>query len=170
MISNLTTLIPKALCSVRSKHFLLLVLAIGTGSACSDKRPTTLPDNSFLVGTWRLIDATLIENKDTVVTDYTGSVSFIKIINATHFSFIQHDRTKGKDSTAVFSAGAGSYLLKESLYTEHLEYCSAREWEGNDFTFTASIKNDTLVQQGVEHIESLNVNRINSERYVRIQH
>jgi hypothetical protein len=82
----------------------------------------------------QLITGTHIEKNDTVVTDYTKNISFIKIINDTHFAFLQHDLSKGKDSSAaVFVAGGGSYSLSDSLYTEHLEYCSAREWEGNDF-------------------------------------
>jgi hypothetical protein len=28
------------------------------------------------------------------------------------------------------------------------------EWEGNDFHFTITINNDTLVQQGIEKIDS----------------
>jgi len=82
---------------------------------------------------------------------------------------LQHDLNKGKDSTAVFAAGGGSYTIKDSLYTEQLEYCSARNWEGNDFPFTVQIKNDTLIQSGVEKVESAGVNRINIEKYVRFK-
>ena len=104
------------------------------------------------------------------MTDYTKDRSFIKIINESHFSFIHHDLNKGKDSaTAVFSAGAGTYSLKDSLYTERLEYCNAREWEGHDFSFTITIKNDTLVQSGIEKIESEGIDRINTEKYVRLK-
>jgi len=122
-----------------------------------------------LAGTWKLLSGTLIEKGDTTVTDYTKNTSFIKIINDTHFSFLQHDLNKGKDSAAVFVAGGGSYSLKDSLYTEHLEYCTAREWEGHDFAFTVTIYNDTLTQHGVEKVESAGVNRINIERYVRLK-
>jgi len=103
------------------------------------------------------------------VTDYTKNVSFIKIINDSHFSFIQHDLNKGKDSAAVFSSGAGTYSLKDSSYTEHLEYCSAREWEGHDFTFTVEIKNDTFIQRGIEKVENLGIERLNIEKYVRVK-
>jgi hypothetical protein len=120
-------------------------------------------------GTWQLLNGTLIEKEDTVVTDYTKGKSFLKIINATHFAFLQHDLNKGKDSTAVFVSGGGSYSLQDSVYTEHLEYCSAREWEGNDFTFTIAINNDTLIQSGVEIVESAGVNRLNIEKYVRVK-
>jgi hypothetical protein len=120
-------------------------------------------------GTWRLLTGTLIEKGDTTVTDYTKNVSFIKIINDSHFSFVQHDLNKGKDSaSAIFAAGAGSYTLKDNSYTEHLEYCSAREWEGHDFSFTIELHGDTLTQSGVEKIDSLGINRMNIEKYVRV--
>jgi len=59
--------------------------------------------------------------------------------------------------------------LVDSSYTEHLEFCSAREWENNDFHFTISIRNDTLIQTGIEKVESAGVNRLNIEKYVRVK-
>ncbi len=76
---------------------------------------------------------------------------------------------KGKDSVPVFISGGGSYSLSDSLYTEHLEYCSAREWEGNDFSFTIYIRDDTLIQKGVEKVERAGVNRTNMEKYIRVK-
>jgi hypothetical protein len=64
-------------------------------------------------------------------------------------------------------AGGGSYSLTGSTYTEHLEYCSDRAWEGNDFSFVVTVKNDTLIQQGVEKVEEAGVDRVNIEMYVR---
>jgi hypothetical protein len=120
-------------------------------------------------GTWKLLSGTLIEKGDTVVTDYTKTLSFIKIINETHFAFLKHDLNKGKDSTSSFGAGGGSYTLKGNEYTEHLEYCNDRAWEGHDFTFTLSIANDTLVQSGVEKIEAEGIERYNIEKYIRVR-
>jgi hypothetical protein len=122
-----------------------------------------------LIGTWQLFSATLIEKGDTTLTDYTIDKKFIKIINDSHFSFISHDLNKGKDSLATFSAGAGTYKLVDSSYTEHLEFCSAREWENNDFHFTVSIRNDTLIQTGIEKVVSAGVDRLNIEKYVRVK-
>jgi hypothetical protein len=123
---------------------------------------------SDIVGTWKLISGTTIEKGDTTVTNYDTDLSFIKIINDTHFAFLNHDLVKGKDtSKAVYSSGGGTYTLKDNTYTEHLEYCSDRQWEGNDFAFTISIKNDTLVQTGIEKVESAGVDRLNIEKYVR---
>jgi hypothetical protein len=120
-------------------------------------------------GTWKLQSGTLIENGDTTVTDYTQKRSFIKIINNSHFAFLQHDLQQGKDSSASFSAGGGSYTLKGNSYTEHLEYCNDRNWEGHDFTFTLTLSGDTLIQQGIEKIESAGVNRLNIEKYIRVK-
>lgn len=130
---------------------------------------TLKPGARAIVGTWQLVKGTLIEKDDTVITDYRKSASFIKIINDTHFAFLHHDLNKGKDSVAVFVAGGGRYSLTDSSYTEHLEYCSAREWESNDFTFTVSVKDDTLIQRGIEKIESSGINRLNIEQYIRVK-
>lgn len=139
--------------------------------ACNDSvqqesaKKTSLP----IQGTWKLISGTTIEKNDTVVTDYTNNKSFIKVINETHFAFMGHDLNKGKDPAAFFSSGGGKYQLNDTAYTEHLEYCNDRQWEGNDFNFTVSISNDTLIQQGLEKIDSIGVNRINIEKYIRIK-
>ena len=122
-----------------------------------------------IAGTWQLITGTTIENGDTVVSFYTKNLSFIKIINETHFAFLKHDLKKGKDSFASFGSGGGRYVLEDSLYTEHLEYCSDREWEANDFKFTIRLKNDTLIQRGIEKIEKAGINRLNIETYIRLK-
>jgi hypothetical protein len=101
-----------------------------------------------------------------MVTDYTKGRSFIKIINDSHFAFLNH--TLRKDTTD-FSAGGGTYSLHGNNYTERLEYCSAKEWEGHDFSFTVTTTGDTLIQSGVEKIESEGINRVNIEKYIRLK-
>jgi hypothetical protein len=119
-------------------------------------------------GTWELFSGTTIRKEDTAVTDYTKGQKMIKIINATHFAFLRHDLSKGKDS-AVYSSGGGSYSLADSLYTEHLDFCDAREWEGHLFPFIVSVKNDTLTQTGIEKLEGLGVDRLIIEKYKRVK-
>ena len=143
--------------------WLIFISCNGKQSSAENTAASELP----LSGTWKLLTGTLIENGDTTITDYTKNISFIKIINQTHFAFLQHDLSKGKDSASVFVAGGGTYSLKDSTYTEHLEYCSAREWEGNDFPFNVRITGDTLIQQGIEKVEKAGINRLNIEKYVR---
>jgi hypothetical protein len=120
-------------------------------------------------GTWQLFSATLVEKGDTTVTDFSKDLRMIKIINKTHFSFLNHDLKQGKDSTnAVFSAGGGRYNLEGNTYTEYLEFCNARGWEGHEFKFEVTLRNDTLIQQGVEKLENLGIERLNIEKYVRV--
>ena len=121
-----------------------------------------------ITGTWQLLTGTLIENGDTSITDDTNDKKFIKIINDSHFGFLNHDLNNGNDSLASFSAGGGSYTLSGNTYTEHLEFCSDRAWEQNDFSFTVTIHNDTLIQQGVEKVEGTSINRLNIEKYTRV--
>ncbi len=122
-----------------------------------------------MAGTWKLVTGILVEKGDTIITDYTKNISFIKIINDTHFAFLQHDLNKGKDSVPVYVSGGGTYSVSNNTYVEHLEYCSAREWEGNDFSFSITFKNDTLIQSGEEKVESTGINRFNTEKYVRVK-
>jgi len=148
--------------------FYFLFAAVTVFASCATNTPEQPATANKLEGTWKLLSGTTIEKNDTTVTDYTKDKPFIKVINATHFAFMTHDLNHGKDSaTALYSSGGGRYELHDSSYTEHLEYCSAREWEGHDFTFTVTINNDTLVQQGIEKIDSIGINRINIEKYVR---
>jgi hypothetical protein len=149
------------------RNLIRLALLATTLSACAPQASHQPPAARPLIGTWKLVRATHIEKGDTVVTDKTTGVSFIKIINDTHFAFLQHGLSKAS-SPADFVAGGGRYTLVDSLYTEQLEYCSARAWEGNNFAFTVTLKGDTLVQRGLEKVASAGVNRVNIEQYVRL--
>lgn len=133
--------------------------------SCHTKTPPI--DRNAMEGTWRLISSTTIEKGDTSVTYYNKNRPFIKIINKTHFAFLYHNLDKGQDSIAIFSAGGGSYSFSNYSYTEHLEYCSDRDWEDHEFNFKISFIGDTMLQTGIEKIENLKVDRMNIERYVK---
>ena len=152
-----------------SKAAYALVTIVLLSCNASTKKAVSTSSELPLVGTWQLLQATLIEKGDTTITNYSSNISFINVINETHFAFLQHDLKKGKDSAALFVAGGGRYTLKDSLYTEQLEYCSAREWEGHDFPFTLTLNADTLTQFGREVVAAAGVDRINIERYVRVK-
>jgi hypothetical protein len=119
-----------------------------------------------LNGTWQLISGMTITKNDT--ERYPTNFRMIKIINDTHFSFLRHDIDPPKDSSNHFDAGGGAYTLIGDQYTEHLDYYSDRNWEGKPFTFTITLKNDTLTQTGIEKVEGANVNHTIVERYVRV--
>ncbi|MDQ6902369.1 MAG: hypothetical protein M3139_05075 [Bacteroidota bacterium] len=145
---------------------IVILLAACNPSTNSEKiKDVKLP----IAGTWKLISGTLIDKGDTTITDYTKNISFIKILNENHFAFLSHDLSKGKAADSTFTAGGGRYDLKDSSYTEHLEYCSDRQWEGNDFNFTILIKNDTLTQTGREKVVNTGIDRLNIEKYSRMK-
>ena len=121
-----------------------------------------------LAGTWQLISATSTERDSTYSTFNPGN-RMIKIINETHFAFFNHDLRQGKDSTAFFTAGGGTYTLADSVYTEHLQYFIDREWEDHKFEFVVGIRNDTLTQRGLEKLEKPGIDRVIVEKYVRVK-
>jgi hypothetical protein len=153
------------------KLFTGTIILLALVSSCESKQQNEAPAIPVnpMVGSWQLVSGETIQGKDTTVTDYTKGKKFIKIINGSHFAFVGHDLTKGKDSLAFYSSGAGTYTLTDSSYTEHLAFCSDRAWEGNDFSFHVVIRNDSLTQTGIEKIEKLGVDRLNIERYVRLK-
>ena len=145
----------------------LLLSCIVSFLACN----TVKTDNAQIpiVGTWQLLSATTVESGKRTETDYTKGRSMIKIINDTHFAFLNHMLDMPKDSSNHFDGGGGKYLLKGDEYTEFLDFYRDRNWEGKSFKFKVSIKNDTLIQTGVEKVEGAGVDRTIIEKYVRIK-
>jgi hypothetical protein len=140
------------------------ILMIVTGISCNENKKQPLS----LEGTWHLISATSTQ-KDSTVSTFNAKQQMIKIINRTHFAFLNHDLNNGKDTaTAAYSAGGGTYTLADSIYTEHLDYFNDRQWENNKFEFVVKIVNDTLIQQGIEKVEKLDIDHIIVEKYKRI--
>lgn len=138
--------------------------------SCNSAAPVAPGEDKHkpIEGTWALQSAATITKGDTVITDYTKSQEMIKIINATHFSFLKHNLKSAKD-TSFFEAGGGRYELSDNKYTEHLDYCNFREWEGHSFPFTVTISGDTLLQTGMEKVENLGIDRMIIEKYLRVK-
>ncbi|MBT1704119.1 hypothetical protein [Chryseosolibacter indicus] len=147
-------------------HPLALTLIFSlTLISCSKNQETDKEPSLSLEGTWELLSETKIEKGDTTFSPASANQRMIKIINKTHFSFLRHDLNAGKDSSALFVAGGGTYQLNGNTYTENLEFCNFREWENHTFTFTVNVVNDTLVQQGTEKVEGLDIERVIIEKY-----
>jgi hypothetical protein len=144
---------------------LVSLLFAATFISCKTKTEQSISLN----GTWQLVSGTTITKGVSSVTDYTKNQRMIKIINDTHFAFLKHDLHVAKDSANHFDAGGGAYTLAGDKYTEHLDYYSDKNWEGKPFTFTVSIKGDTLIQQGIEKVEKEGIDRVIIEKYVRLK-
>lgn len=127
----------------------------------------TKPTESPIVGTWELVSATTTE-KDSTFSTFDPTHKMIKIINATHFAFLNHAVSKNDSSATRFSAGGGKYTLADSVYTEHLDYFTDKAWENNKFEFVVKISGDTLVQKGIEKVEKLGIDHIIIEKYKRV--
>jgi hypothetical protein len=122
-----------------------------------------------VLGTWQLLTHTEITKGNSVVTDYTKDMKMIKIINDTHFAFLNHTLNTKKDSSNNFDGGGGAYTIKGDKYTEHLDYYKDKNWEGKSFDFTISVRGDTLIQTGLEKVDKENINRTIIEKYLRIK-
>ena len=144
---------------------LLTVIALLFCFAFINSKKSTI----HLNGTWQLVSGITITKGVSVVTDYTKNSRMIKIINDTHFAFLKHDLESKKDSSNHFDAGGGSYTLNGNKYTEHLDYYVDKNWEGKSFDFTVTIKNDTLIQKGLEKVESEGIDRIIIEKYLKLK-
>jgi hypothetical protein len=151
----------------RTISILLLCALISCESKQDSNKPASPPNP--MIGTWQLVSGTFIQGKDTTVTYYTKNRKFIKIIDSSHFAFVGHDLNKGQDSTANYTSGAGTYTLSGDTYTEHLEFCSERVWEGHDFANHVDVQTDSFTQTGIEKVEKAGVNRLNIEKYVRLK-
>ena len=148
------------------KVIITLILTVTIFMSCdvNTGKKTPVP----LVGTWQLIAASSTE-KDSTFSTFNPDIRMIKIINDTHFAFFSHDLNHGKDSTAAFTAGGGTYTLADSVYTENLQYFIDREWEDHKFEFVVKVSNDTLTQRGIEKLENLGIDRVIVETYVRVK-
>jgi hypothetical protein len=145
---------------------LSLIVLVCFFTAC-ERIPKEEPNK--LKGSWQLLSSVYIK-KDTVIHNDLPGTSMIKILNDTHFAFMQHTVDKA-DSTGIFGGGGGTYTLKGNQYTEHVEYCSSRGYEGNDFEFTVEFHGDTLVQSGIEKLKEIGAGEEDMqlvEKYLRI--
>jgi uncharacterized protein (DUF2147 family) len=135
--------------------------------ACNAPADKKVEAANPIIGTWRLVSGATISKGKTEQTSYPKDQQMIKIINDTHFAFLNHTMNTAKDSSNKFDAGGGAYTLKGDQYTEHLDYYKDKAWEGKPFTFTVTFSGDTLIQKGVEKVEGTNIDRVIIEKYLR---
>ena len=68
------------------------------------------------LGTWQLVSAKYGEAKD--FSDYPKERRRLKMITATHFTWVDYDTTTKK----IGSSAGGTYVLKDGAYTETIEF------------------------------------------------
>ncbi len=122
-------------------------------------------NDEHLLGEWQLIDAYMTIGGETNQT-FDATRTMIKLFTPTHFSF--YSKTVNR---AIFSAevtdeerlaasktldtGGGTYQLIGDQYTESVVYCSYPNYEGKSITFTLTLTEDELVQEGVYPLKDL---------------
>jgi hypothetical protein len=149
--------------------FITLSFAAALLFSCNDQTKKEDSSSIHLNGTWKLVSGETITKGVVSTSEYPKNQEMIKVINDTHFAFLNHRINLPKDSVNHFDAGGGSYTLVGDKYTEHLDYYSDRNWEGKAFDFTISIKGDTLIQTGIEKVEKAGIERKIIEKYLKIK-
>jgi hypothetical protein len=152
---------------MKSYSLLLLLPALYVLSSCNSTANNDQKSTIDITGTWQLISDTIITKGVRAVTDYTKNQRMIKIINGTHFAFLKHNTQK--DSALKFDAGGGLYTLVGDKYTERLDFYNDKNWEHKSFNFTVSVKNDTLLQKGLEKVEKEGIDRVIIEKYIKVK-
>jgi hypothetical protein len=96
------------------------------------------------VGTWKLVSTKYGDAKD--FTKYGETSSRLKLINPTHFTWIEVDATTKK----VLSSAGGSYKLSGNTYTETIDFAGdgMDAFLGKSQKFTIKIEGDKLFQSG----------------------
>ncbi len=156
---------------MKPKTALIIVVMLIAACNSVNKETETEQKSVPVEGTWKFLSGTTIKHNtnDTLFNDFTVDQIGIKIINASHFSFLRHDLDKGEGTPSFFEAGGGSYSLEGDTYVENLEYCSARKWEGIRVEFTAAVHADTLILTGIERNDSIGINQTITEKYLRVE-
>ncbi|RFM26427.1 hypothetical protein [Deminuibacter soli] len=154
----------------------LVAATLLTLCSCNNNTSTTntaatgsTAQKEALTGTYKLVSSTIQVKGDTAQPLPLQNQEMIKIFNGSHFAFFRHDLSQGKGANAIYDSGGGTYTLTGDQYTEHLVYCGGREWENHDFNFTLTRHADSLIQKGVEKLDSLHIEREIVETYVKVQ-
>ncbi len=141
------------------KNFSCFILIIFVLSQC---KTTKNDKESLLEGSWKMVYADSKENDSLKIKDLS-TTTFIKIINKTHFAFFNQN---AKNENAFYSGG-GTYIFNKNNYKETLLFTNYKPIRNQKFSFTVELKNDTLIQKGVEEIKSENKKRFITEKYIK---
>jgi hypothetical protein len=96
------------------------------------------------VGTWQLVSFKYGEA--TNWSNLPEGQRRIKLINPTHFSWVQYEAPSGKAQTMA----GGTYTLKEGAYIETIEYAGEgmTEYLGKSQSFTIRVEGEEFHQSG----------------------
>ena len=101
---------------MRNTIFFLAILL----ASCSPNEASSSEKTLPIIGTWELVAAQKTQKGETKQDDLSGK-RMIKVINGSHFAFLNHDLVQEGDSLDFFVSGGGTYTLTGNQYQEHLE-------------------------------------------------
>jgi hypothetical protein len=114
-------------------------------------------------GTWKMIYAETKQGDSIELKDLSNT-DFIKIINASHFAFINQDYNNVEN----FYSGGGTYTYQGNKYVETLDFTSVELIRNHEFPFTVKIDGDTLIQKGIEEVKAAGIKREIIEKYIKV--
>lgn len=114
-----------------------ICILLHTLTASAETKPS-------IVGTWKLVSTKYGDAKEH--TAYTGSSTRTKIINPTHFVWLEVQN----DTKNVMSSAGGKYTFIRGAYTETIDFAGQgmEPYLGKPQKFTIHIKGDKLTQSG----------------------
>ncbi len=140
------------------RQICVVIIALITCVSCQNKS-----SKNAIEGTWKLIYAETKQG-DSIQLKSFSNTDFIKIINSSHFAFINQDY----ETVENFYSGGGTYTYQENQYVETLSYTSVELMRNHEFPFTVRISGDTLIQTGIEDIKAAGIKREITEKYIKV--
>lgn len=122
---------------------------------------TTVEEKNPIEGTWELISGKSQYPDVTELWPDTDYERQIKIINQTHFVWINQDTSREH----IYSFGGGKYTLNGDNYTEHIEMFILPSWIGKTIPFKIKIEGDTLILSGTVPLGKLGLAYSDYEHY-----
>ena len=127
---------PVAVSLLATLTFLLLQPAIA-----QSEKPAGVGQH---IGTWKLVSTKYGDAKD--FTQYSEDSTRMKLINPTHFTWLEIDNNSKK----VLTSAGGTYTLEGETYTESLDFAGEgmAPYLGKAQKFTIRVEGDKLFQSG----------------------
>jgi hypothetical protein len=122
---------------------LSVIISLAFAAVLVAQQQPAKADGSHL-GAWQLVSTKYGDAKE--FSDYPKEHRRVKLITATHFTWVDYDTGTGKAS----SMAGGHYTLQDGAYTETIEFVGEgmETYLGKKQTFTIKIDGDKLVQSG----------------------
>jgi len=140
------------------RQICVVIIALITCVCCQSKS-----SKKAIEGTWKMIYAETKQG-DSIQLKSLSNTDFIKVINSSHFAFINQDY----EHVENFYSGGGTYTFQENQYVETLSYTSVELMRNHEFPFTVRISGDTLIQTGIEDIKAAGIKREITEKYIKV--